>query len=291
MSDERYTPPACTGCDAHSDGYGDITHEATCPTRCAPAAQSPRSAPPQHAFSCVWKLGMGGCNCGLFENGIASDETTGGPAVPRKIVESPARGAASDPGQGGETPTSSESSPPDSPENASDLASTGAAQLIALRKSLVWALSVIDEGEMMAGDTPWHDCEFFSNPEKGACGFHEAYWTARELVDGDELRASEAQHAKESSKGASADTTSPTRETWPSHVGELQEPDLHALMRISSQEPMEPEHDVILILCNYALYLREQLRASGEVSAPRVKESVSAPSADTALPTTRGGGT
>ncbi len=48
MTDERYTPPACSECSAHSDGYGDITHEATCPTHGAspvPPTSAPRRSP------------------------------------------------------------------------------------------------------------------------------------------------------------------------------------------------------------------------------------------------------
>jgi hypothetical protein len=52
-----------------------------------------------------------------------------------------------------------------------------------LRAALGWALDYIawDVG-VDDYDTPKHSCEFFSNPEKGACDFHEHYWEAKDVL-------------------------------------------------------------------------------------------------------------
>lgn len=58
-----------------------------------------------------------------------------------------------------------------------------------LRGLLRWALTVIEEWADGAPDdngeygTPAHDCEFVTNPEKGACDFHDWYWDAVAALD------------------------------------------------------------------------------------------------------------
>ncbi len=53
----------------------------------------------------------------------------------------------------------------------------------ALWAALGWALDYISDG-VDETETPEHACEFTSNPEKGACDFHEAYWEARAALSG-----------------------------------------------------------------------------------------------------------
>jgi hypothetical protein len=55
----------------------------------------------------------------------------------------------------------------------------------ALRRSLAWALAEIDDGAVSndSNGTPSHSCEFAHHPEKGACDWHEAYWTAKHLLE------------------------------------------------------------------------------------------------------------
>lgn len=48
------------------------------------------------------------------------------------------------------------------------------ADVAALRGALEWALDYIADGL----EVPAHECEFTTNPEKGACDFHEAYFGA-----------------------------------------------------------------------------------------------------------------
>ncbi len=46
--------------------------------------------------------------------------------------------------------------------------------------ALAWALEYIADGtDPSEGETPRHDCEFESNPEKAACDFHEKYFDAQ----------------------------------------------------------------------------------------------------------------
>lgn len=47
-------------------------------------------------------------------------------------------------------------------------------------QALRWALDYIADG---SDETPPHECEFITNPPKGACDFHERYWAAREALD------------------------------------------------------------------------------------------------------------
>lgn len=62
-----------------------------------------------------------------------------------------------------------------------------------LQKSLGWSMKSVDDSLMFDDeDRPQHDCEFYSNPEKGACSFCEGYWSARELLDHNDLSPKEA---------------------------------------------------------------------------------------------------
>lgn len=53
-----------------------------------------------------------------------------------------------------------------------------------LAKSLAWAVGYVDDGLTFSDDDrPIHECEFSSNPERGACSFCEGYWTAKDLLN------------------------------------------------------------------------------------------------------------
>ncbi len=47
-----------------------------------------------------------------------------------------------------------------------------------LEGALVWSLDYIADGL----EAPRHDCEYYTNPLKGACDFCEQYWSSRTLV-------------------------------------------------------------------------------------------------------------
>jgi len=49
-----------------------------------------------------------------------------------------------------------------------------------LHDALKWALNYISKGNRI--DTPKHDCEYKTNPEKGYCEFHDKYWKAEEIL-------------------------------------------------------------------------------------------------------------
>jgi len=52
-----------------------------------------------------------------------------------------------------------------------------------VRKALKWALDYIADGTNPAeGETPEHDCEFGSDPERGDCTFHREYFEAVEIL-------------------------------------------------------------------------------------------------------------
>lgn len=53
-----------------------------------------------------------------------------------------------------------------------------------LREALEWAMSEISDGAAYHDDNgiPEHDCEFSSNPEKGACDFHDRWVEAERLT-------------------------------------------------------------------------------------------------------------
>ena len=57
------------------------------------------------------------------------------------------------------------------------------AECAKLKDALKWAMIEIGEGYCTEEDeTPTHACEFTSNPEKGGCDYHEAFWDAMELL-------------------------------------------------------------------------------------------------------------
>ena len=54
-----------------------------------------------------------------------------------------------------------------------------------IKASLRWAIRVIEDDRERTGDTngtPVHECELFTNPERGGCRWHEEYWTAKDLI-------------------------------------------------------------------------------------------------------------
>jgi len=54
----------------------------------------------------------------------------------------------------------------------------------ALLDALAWAKREIDDAAEAWDEngTPGHVCEFRTNPEKGACSFHDGYWTVDALL-------------------------------------------------------------------------------------------------------------
>lgn len=66
-------------------------------------------------------------------------------------------------------------------EFLAELSETAEKRLAEAEKALGWAIEYIADGaDYAAGETPLHDCEFESNPEKGACDFHEQFFSAIE---------------------------------------------------------------------------------------------------------------
>jgi len=53
-----------------------------------------------------------------------------------------------------------------------------------LEGALEWALDYIADGaDPDENEVPKHQCEYVSDPEKGACSFCTDYWRARALLD------------------------------------------------------------------------------------------------------------
>jgi hypothetical protein len=60
-------------------------------------------------------------------------------------------------------------------------------RVASLEKALGWALEYIADGtDSSLGETPEHTCEFITNPEKGACDFHDRYFAACATLAGDD---------------------------------------------------------------------------------------------------------
>ena len=54
------------------------------------------------------------------------------------------------------------------------------ARNVRLAASLRWAVEYMEDG--IPGVAPHHECQFYSDPEKGACDFHDAWAEAMSLV-------------------------------------------------------------------------------------------------------------